>query len=98
MRKVGNGGDTSFWKDVWVTNEPLKEAFPRLLSLSLNQEVKVAEVCFEEGERWRLGWRRELFEWKKESLLLLIGRLNGVVLRDNVDRWYWKPEKEGVFS
>lgn len=97
-RKVGNGRDTLFWKDAWVANELLRDAFPYLFSLALSQDVKVAEVCFAECDRWRLLWRRELFEWEKESLLLLLGRLNGVVLREGVDRWYWKPEKEGVFS
>lgn len=29
---------------------------------------------------------------------MLLGRLNGAVLTEGVDRWYWKPEKEGVFS
>lgn len=29
---------------------------------------------------------------------MLLGHLNGVVLREGVDRWRWKPENEGVFS
>ena len=35
MRKVWNGGKTSFWLDKWVGNAPLCEVFPRLFSLSL---------------------------------------------------------------
>ena len=53
-RKVGNGRDTLFWKDVWVANKPLRDAFPRLFSLALFQDVKVVDVCFAEGDRWRL--------------------------------------------
>lgn len=60
-RKVGNGSDTLFWKDTWVANEPLRDVFPRLFSLAICQDVKVASVCFAEGERWRLFWRREMF-------------------------------------
>lgn len=68
---------------------PLCESFPHLFSLTLSQDVSVGEVCGLNlvGERWRFLWRRELFEWEKERFIGLLGRSEGVVLRNRPDIW-----------
>jgi len=80
IRKVGDGVNTFFWKDPWVSNVPLMLAFPRLFSLTSNQDGRVDEfyVANPVGERWNFVWRRELFEWEKELLSSLMVRLEGV--------------------
>jgi len=42
--KVGCGDKVRFWEDVWIGNSSLKNMFPRLFTLSLNQRQKVEEV------------------------------------------------------
>jgi hypothetical protein len=44
VKKLGNGTNTSFWKDTWVGNLSLKDRFPRLFSISTQQEATVAEL------------------------------------------------------
>ena len=67
--KVGCGDKVRFWEDVWTGNSSLKNMFPRLFSLSLNQGHKVEEAGRWDDViwRWNLRWRRARFEW--ESLL-----------------------------
>jgi hypothetical protein len=82
---VGNGKNTSSWKDPWVNGDMLCNLFRRLLDLSLYKEVKVAEMIVEEEGvkkiNWR--WRRNLFEWEKEmvkvcsDLVLSVKRVYG---------------------
>ncbi|GJW87255.1 RNA-directed DNA polymerase, eukaryota [Tanacetum coccineum] len=39
---LGNGEDTSFWDDHWLTDSPLKTMYPRLFLLELNKQAIVA--------------------------------------------------------
>ncbi|GJS62999.1 putative RNA-directed DNA polymerase, eukaryota, reverse transcriptase zinc-binding domain protein [Tanacetum coccineum] len=41
--KIGNGELISFWKDVWVGNSPLCNAFPRLFRLELHHLCRVCD-------------------------------------------------------
>ncbi|GKB41258.1 RNA-directed DNA polymerase, eukaryota [Tanacetum coccineum] len=41
--KVGNGEDTKFWEDIWLTDVALKVKFPRIYALDLYKNVSVAE-------------------------------------------------------
>jgi hypothetical protein len=43
-RKVGNGNTTRFWMDKWVGEEPLKDKFPCLLSISNRKEAWVSDM------------------------------------------------------
>nr|GEX66411.1 reverse transcriptase domain, reverse transcriptase zinc-binding domain protein [Tanacetum cinerariifolium] len=42
-KKVGNGGDTSFWKDRWIGNVRLCDKFPRLCHLDRCKEARVID-------------------------------------------------------
>lgn len=100
IRTVGDGVNTFFWKDPWVSNVPLMVAFPRLFSLSTAHDGRVDEfyVTNPAGGRWTLGWRRELFEWENDLLTSLLMRLEGVARGVGVDSWVWKPDKAGMFT
>ncbi|MCH99327.1 ribonuclease H protein, partial [Trifolium medium] len=99
IKKLGNGEQTSFWKDKWVGDTTLKDRFPRLFSISTQKDVSVASLWNRDGsERWNLEWRRRLFVWEStlwEELVLII---NSVTLSCEEDKWEWKLDKNGVFS
>lgn len=42
-RKVWNGIETSFWKDVWLGNEAFCVTYPRLFSILSHQDIKVVK-------------------------------------------------------
>jgi len=50
------------------------------------------------GERWKLRWRRELFVWETNRVLAMMERLEGVVVWEGVDYWFWKPDADGKFT
>ena len=50
---LGKGDKVNFWEDVWIGNQPLKNVYPRLFSISLNQGQRVEEVGMWEGAEWR---------------------------------------------
>ena len=99
--KVGDGKDIYFWEDNWLGSDALKKEFPRLFSLILVKDAKVAELgSWSDGMWvWHLAWRRLLFVWEKplvEQLrqALLLVRM---VSREE-DRWVWKGEGLQSFS
>ena len=71
--EVGNGKGIMFWEDSWVGNLVLKNKFPRLFSLCGDKDL-LLEHCgtWEEGVwSWKLGWKRNLFEWEKSQVYFL---------------------------
>lgn len=73
-RRVGNGENTSFWNDRWMSDgSRLRDRFSRLFSLEVNKKCSVAERL-----RWvkdrlvgQWDWRRCLFEWEYEQVIVL---------------------------
>jgi len=49
---VRSGDLVHFWEDPWVNNKSLKELYPRLFSLYLNQGMKVGETRFWDSYGW----------------------------------------------
>ncbi|GAU45475.1 hypothetical protein TSUD_190940 [Trifolium subterraneum] len=99
VKKLGNGVDTSFWEDTWVGNRSLKDRFPRLYSISIQKEAKVAELhSFVNTVHWTLLWRRRLFVWEENLLLQLLELINPITLLGEIDRWGWVPEKDDLFT
>ena len=51
------------------------------------------------GWKWRLGWRKERFEWEKVLLNQLTNEISLVQLHRNYhDCWKWKYEEDGQYS
>ncbi|GAU35033.1 hypothetical protein TSUD_103560 [Trifolium subterraneum] len=96
---IANGINTSFWKDKWVGELPLKERFPRLYAISNKKEASVAILGGGEGGvRGNMSWRRRLFVWEESLVEQFLEVLNGVILTDQDDNWRWKPDSNGIFS
>jgi hypothetical protein len=53
-----------------------------------------------EDERgwWNFIWRRNLFQWEEDIVLLLEDLLVNVLLTNEVDNWVWKLNPEEGFS
>ncbi|KAK2444918.1 hypothetical protein QL285_015908 [Trifolium repens] len=99
-KKVGNGNNTLFWKDVWVGEESFVSRFPRLFGISVQKDCRVGDVGrWENGEwRWSLLWRRNFFVWEEGILQELMEVLGGVTLSNANDQWIWIPGSEDGFS
>jgi hypothetical protein len=100
FRKLGNGGDTSFWYDTWVGVHPLKEVFPRLFLVSTQKECCVSEVGRWDTGRWvwDFKWRRNLFVWEEERRDMLVNVLTPIQLSSSNDEWKCHHVFGGIFS
>jgi len=96
--KVGDRKDIYFWKDSWQNGEPLKNAFPRLFSISSTKDAKLTDLGFWSNGVWvwQLAWRRLFFEWEKSMANQLSQHLlKARVASGEVDSWI---SKEGGFQ
>jgi len=76
---VRSGNSVRFWEDPWIDKNNLKDLYPRLFSLSLNQGMTVGETGFwdDYGWHWHIKWRMERFQWElvlEEELLSILSR------------------------
>ena len=49
---LGKGNRIIFWSDLWVMEVPLKDRFPRLFSICLDQSSLVKDLGFWDGSSW----------------------------------------------
>ncbi|MCI35356.1 putative ribonuclease H protein, partial [Trifolium medium] len=97
---LGNGNMTSFWNDTWVGDQPLGLRFPRLFSMSLQQQENVYQMGRMElgGWRWNLIWRRNFFSWETsiyDQFLAVIDEFQPV---DQEDSWQWRADPSVGFT
>jgi hypothetical protein len=94
--QVGDGQNTRFWQDKWLTSRPFCEQFPNLFNTVRIKSALVAEVCLDTN--LNLSFRRtitgsKLVEWKK-----LLHLLTTVRFSPARDKFVWDGHKNGIFS
>ncbi|KAJ0929069.1 putative reverse transcriptase zinc-binding domain-containing protein [Helianthus annuus] len=95
---VGDGSSVRFWKDKWLTQEPLMLRFPNLFRLAKikNSSVKACYLRVGDGVRWGWDWLRDpdtLEDW--QSLEDLMRLLQDATIKGGKDKWSWE-NKYGV--
>jgi hypothetical protein len=92
---VGRGDQTSFWRDTWVCDSPLKDKFPRLFDICNETGTTVEQVA---SHNWHLSYRR----WLNEELQCQHRKLKDVLVsfavNNEKDRPKWSWENSGIFS
>ncbi|XP_019418518.1 PREDICTED: uncharacterized protein LOC109329295 [Lupinus angustifolius] len=61
-KDIGNGLQTLFWHDIWVGNQSLKVAFPRLFNLASNHGAWVGDNGYWKDDvwYWEIPWKRDM--------------------------------------
>ncbi|XP_022041313.1 uncharacterized protein LOC110943890 [Helianthus annuus] len=98
---VGHGEDVAFWLDTWLLDEPLKTAFPDLISKEADKRVSVADRFISQSSdgRYSWSWNSDLSDSILRSRLeQLIGLLDSVILATGKARWKWTSALDGSFS
>ncbi|GMP72459.1 hypothetical protein CsSME_00030493 [Camellia sinensis var. sinensis] len=99
---IGDGRLISFWLDQWVGGDCLKNLFPRLYSVSMQQGVSVAVIKSTSNGSggWDLSFRRALFQWEVEELRKMKELLQTAPeLRYGVvDGLSWAADRSGIFT
>jgi len=100
VRRVGNGGKTSLWKDIWRGEVPFYKKYSCLFLISNHQEASVGELM--EGNdvsrEWNLTWYRQLFVWEEQLFGSLLTDLEGFEVSQEEDVWKWRLVEGGNFS
>ncbi|GKF84931.1 RNA-directed DNA polymerase, eukaryota [Tanacetum coccineum] len=96
--KISNHvGVASFWNDVWLSESPLKQCFPRLFALKDDKIVLVFDKLNDPSliESFRRTPRGVIEDSQLNSLA---ENLAGVILTSQNDTWVWSLEFSGLFS
>nr|GEW96562.1 RNA-directed DNA polymerase, eukaryota [Tanacetum cinerariifolium] len=100
-KKMGNEGNTCFWKDRWIGNVRLCDKFPRLCHLDRCKEAHVIDRGnWSKGVwRWEMDWEREPRGRACGDLAVLMDLLYSVNLTcDCRDPWQWNRAEDGKFK
>nr|GEU74672.1 RNA-directed DNA polymerase, eukaryota [Tanacetum cinerariifolium] len=97
LSKLGNGANTSFWEVAWHRGSSFKSLFPRLYALETQKKIDIAsklshsglDVSFRRPPRG--GVEIHQFKHMKE-------KVEGCILADMIDRWFWALEGLGEFT
>nr|GEW44946.1 RNA-directed DNA polymerase, eukaryota, reverse transcriptase zinc-binding domain protein [Tanacetum cinerariifolium] len=97
QKRLGNGGDTSFWEETWLEDKALKYRYPRLFTLEMNKHISVADKLAQEclGSSFRRAPRGGLESFQLSGLISKVGDIR---LVNKSDRWIWDLESSGSFS
>lgn len=98
---VGNGRLIRFWNDVWLDNQSLSLAQPRLFSLSNQKNLVIADIISPSanGHDWNLTFRKDLFDWEIDLLGPLVSNLEEIFISKSFpNKRVWILVSSGVFS
>lgn len=96
-RVVGNGNNTSFWKDSWCSSKSLAVQFPRLASLDIDINCRVSDRRM--NNAWSWCWRRPISNPRVSKLLEdLMAILPNSFQIEETDKWTWDLDGQGEFT
>ena len=98
---MGDGTRIKFWEDVWCKDCSLKEAFPKLYSISQAMEFFVSEVmCFSNGRlHWDIRFCRPPQDLESKSFDLFWVMFYSTNVRGvGDDKLCWKPAMRRGFE
>ncbi|GJX53515.1 RNA-directed DNA polymerase, eukaryota, reverse transcriptase zinc-binding domain protein, partial [Tanacetum coccineum] len=96
-KKVGNGENTLFWEESWKDDIPFKSLYPRLFALESDKKITVAtklinsDLCSSLRRMPRSGVEHQ-------QLMGLRSKVEGLILPNMRDRWYWSLSGNDEFS
>ncbi|GJX99335.1 RNA-directed DNA polymerase, eukaryota [Tanacetum coccineum] len=95
-KRVGDGQNTRFWSDTWISDLLLCVRFPRLFALEEDKEVfvasKLGSSSVDSSFRRLIRDGIERQQWSDLSSLL-----ESVILSPSKDRWFCDLNGEGAF-
>jgi len=100
--KVGAGDRIKFWEDRWLCQETsLAEKYPRLYSISLQQQQTIRQMGSHTDNRWEWHfiWRRPLFDCEIEAAVNFLGEVQDRnIQQQGEDAWEWICHQSGAYS
>ncbi|PWA67413.1 RNA-directed DNA polymerase, eukaryota [Artemisia annua] len=95
-KRIGDGTDTIFWKDIWIGEYPLKEKFPRIFRLDTESNARVKDrILLSLDSVWLRRHPRVGLNSNSGIIFLLCLAL--VPYLHKKDRWVWSGDGTRVF-
>jgi hypothetical protein len=94
--KVNNGGNTRFWKDVWIGNTPLKNQYAYLYRIVRHKNATVASVFT--TVPLNISFRRSLLGDNLQLWHNLVAEIASVTLNDSEGIFKWGLNQNGAFN
>nr|GEY51299.1 RNA-directed DNA polymerase, eukaryota, reverse transcriptase zinc-binding domain protein [Tanacetum cinerariifolium] len=93
-RKIGNSDDSSFWKDMWYGEQPLKAMFPRIFLLDTDKNCSIASRV--RLQDWSSVLRHQprggVESFQYDGLIKVI---DNIILMEHRDSWQWSLDPIG---
>lgn len=96
VRKIGNGIDTRFWKDVWCGDKSFDFLFPRIFALEVDKNCSVASRLV--LQEWSWNWRRDPRAGHELNQLQQLSNLLPRSLENGADSWLWQLQGNKSFA
>ncbi|GJR00332.1 RNA-directed DNA polymerase, eukaryota [Tanacetum coccineum] len=96
-RKVGDGLETRFWDDYWISNGLLKDLYLRVYNLDQDPESVVANRLNLAPNAPFLR-RNPIGKAEKDQWVVLLSLLETHVSSNQRDRWIWMGDGDGIYS
>ncbi|KAL6511810.1 hypothetical protein OROGR_021407 [Orobanche gracilis] len=95
-RKIGNGKQTNFWKDIWCGNIPFETRFPRLFAIDQDKDCSVHSR--RSNSSWFWNWRRPIRSGIENEQFNQLNELLPDGISDADDTWVWYMDGKSHFS
>ncbi|GJT48765.1 RNA-directed DNA polymerase, eukaryota [Tanacetum coccineum] len=96
-KKMGNGSNTLYWKDSWITDSSCIHIYPRLFALECNKHTTVADK-FRDISLTHSFRRAPRGGLEEEQYLSFVDKVDSVILPNSNDIWVWSNDSSGEFS
>jgi hypothetical protein len=94
--KVQSGEQVKFWKDIWLGDKPLREAYPNLFRIVRKKDDTVANVL--RTVPLNVSFRRGLVNANLNSWFDVVSKVVMVNLKPGTDLFRWNLTKNGFFT
>ncbi|KAG2674144.1 hypothetical protein I3760_13G121400 [Carya illinoinensis] len=98
---LGDGRRIRFWKDCWVGDTVLLEAYPAIYNIARDLDAMVADlrVTIQDSQEWNISLNREVHDWEVNMLVDFFNLLYNIpVAATTEDVMIWRPSKKGKFT
>nr|GEU36442.1 RNA-directed DNA polymerase, eukaryota, reverse transcriptase zinc-binding domain protein [Tanacetum cinerariifolium] len=95
--RVGNGGKTSLWEDIWRVDGRLRDKFPRIYALESCKSITIGDKLAQPSLQFSFR-RMPRGGVEQEQYELFVQEMQQIILTSLEDRWSWCLNGSGEYT